>query len=85
VAAKRGMVCASERQALQEKHKDVLKLPRRPEWTREMTSDQVRAQEEASFLVWRRQLAMCAPYSILFSVVFLLCGLRSVKAFQIHE
>ena len=37
---------------------DVLRLPRRPPWTREMTAAELDAREQASFLEWRRRLAV---------------------------
>lgn len=35
----------------------VLRLPRRPSWTRDMSASQLDSQEQAAFLDWRRNLA----------------------------
>lgn len=75
LAAKRGTQSASEREALQEQHKQALRIPRRPEWTRDMTREQVLAQEQAMFLAWRKQLAKCvlrAFSAIIMLQIFLL-------------
>lgn len=38
-----------------------LKVPRRPPWTKAMAHDELDAREREAFLVWRRDLATCAP------------------------
>jgi len=34
-----------------------LKIPRRPKWTKEMTSQEISQNENISFLEWRRDIA----------------------------
>lgn len=34
-----------------------LKVPRRPEWTREMSAEELQAKEVQSFIEWRRDIA----------------------------
>ncbi|EJD03696.1 P-loop containing nucleoside triphosphate hydrolase protein [Fomitiporia mediterranea MF3/22] len=48
-----------EKQALEQhkQHKNRLRVPRRPPWTREMTHAQLERQERDAFLEWRRGLA----------------------------
>lgn len=56
-----GLLTKSEREAAEKKHidkKDLLKIPRRPKWTAETTAEDLHAQENQSFLEWRRGLAM---------------------------
>ena len=38
--------------------KDLLKIPRRPKWTKETTPEELHALENKSFLDWRKDLAM---------------------------
>ena len=35
----------------------ILKIPRRPEWDKDMTSEEIDRQENAAFLEWRRDIA----------------------------
>lgn len=56
-----GLLSKSEREAAEKKHidkKDLLKIPRRPKWTAETTAEDLRMQENQSFLEWRRELAL---------------------------
>lgn len=56
-----GILSKTEREAAEKKHidkKDLLKIPRRPKWTPETTAEDLRTQENQSFLEWRRGLAM---------------------------
>uniref|UniRef100_A0A0A9WJ77 Large subunit GTPase 1 homolog n=3 Tax=Lygus hesperus TaxID=30085 RepID=A0A0A9WJ77_LYGHE len=41
-----------------EEKKDLLRIPRRPKWDEETTTEDLQARERDSFLEWRRQLAM---------------------------
>jgi hypothetical protein len=50
----------AERDALTQRHAAVMRIPRRPQWNAEMSAGEVKAQEQAAFLAWRRQLAQCA-------------------------
>lgn len=43
----------------QREHKQQLRVPRRPPWTREMTKEDLERSERDSFLEWRRGLAEC--------------------------
>lgn len=42
-----------------EEHKQQLRVPRRPAWTKSMTTAQLDRQEKDAFLEWRRGLAQC--------------------------
>lgn len=56
-----GLLTRSERETAEKKHidkKDLLKIPRRPKWTSEMTAEDLHTQENQSFLEWRRGLAL---------------------------
>lgn len=56
-----GILSASERAAAQQKHidkKNLLKIPRRPKWSVEMSAQDLQTNENLSFLEWRRGLAM---------------------------
>lgn len=56
-----GILSKTEREAAEKKHtdkKDLLKIPRRPKWTPEMTAEDLHTQENQTFLEWRRGLAM---------------------------
>ncbi|XP_033764098.1 large subunit GTPase 1 homolog [Pecten maximus] len=46
-----------EVEELQNKHRNVLKIPRRPAWTSTTTPEELDRQEKDSFLEWRRTLA----------------------------
>jgi large subunit GTPase 1 len=48
---------AAERAEAEARHAHRLRIPRRPDWTSSMSPDQLDAQERASFLEWRRDLA----------------------------
>jgi large subunit GTPase 1 len=37
-------------------HRSLVRIPRRPRWTREMSAEQLDAQENEAFLKWRRSL-----------------------------
>jgi large subunit GTPase 1 len=39
-------------------HKDRLRVPRRPPWTKTMTTAQLERNEKDAFLEWRRGLAL---------------------------
>lgn len=41
----------------QERVKDRLRIPRRPEWSKDMSASELQAIENRSFLEWRRELA----------------------------
>ncbi|CAF0865341.1 unnamed protein product [Rotaria sordida] len=43
---------------VQDLHQDRLRIPRRPPWTPDMSAEQIDQQERASFLDWRRKLAL---------------------------
>lgn len=56
-----GLLSAPERAAAQKQHmdkKNLLKIPRRPKWTDQMTAADLQTQENLSFLEWRRGLAL---------------------------
>lgn len=56
-----GLLSKLERETAEKKHidkKDLLKIPRRPKWTSEMTAEDLHTQENQSFLEWRRGLAL---------------------------
>lgn len=56
-----GLLTAPERAAAQKQHldkKNLLKIPRRPKWNDQMSAADLQAQENLSFLEWRRGLAM---------------------------
>lgn len=48
---------AQNRKQAEESNQHKLKIPRRPQWTRDLTAEQLDAQEKASFLQWRKSLA----------------------------
>ena len=35
----------------------ILKIPRRPEWSKDMTAEEIERQENLAFLEWRRDIA----------------------------
>ncbi|KAG5684665.1 hypothetical protein PVAND_013883 [Polypedilum vanderplanki] len=41
-------------------HKDSIKIPRRPKWTKETTPEELNRNENQAFLEWRRDLALLA-------------------------
>lgn len=56
-----GLLSKLERETAEQKHidkKDLLKIPRRPKWSPETTAEDLHAQENQSFLEWRRGLAL---------------------------
>ncbi|XP_077511796.1 nucleostemin 3 isoform X2 [Amblyomma americanum] len=48
--------CASLRD-LHERHRDLLRIPRRPQWDESTSAEELHANEKESFVAWRRQLA----------------------------
>lgn len=48
-----------------EEHKQQLRVPRRPPWSKSMTTAQLDRQEKDAFLDWRRGLAQCVSLVIL--------------------
>uniref|UniRef100_A0A2M4AB65 Large subunit GTPase 1 homolog n=1 Tax=Anopheles triannulatus TaxID=58253 RepID=A0A2M4AB65_9DIPT len=57
--SKVGLLTTNERVEIIRKQidkKDLLKIPRRPRWTKEMTPEELHVAENASFLEWRRGL-----------------------------
>ncbi|XP_052888330.1 large subunit GTPase 1 homolog [Anopheles moucheti] len=57
--SKVGLLTTNERVELIKKQvdmKDLLKIPRRPKWTKETTAEELLLAENASFLEWRRGL-----------------------------
>ncbi|EAT32852.1 AAEL014908-PA [Aedes aegypti] len=58
--AKVGLLTTNERVAIERKQvgkKDLLKIPRRPKWTKETTPEELQTMENENFLDWRRGLA----------------------------
>ncbi|XP_062561848.1 large subunit GTPase 1 homolog [Armigeres subalbatus] len=58
--AKVGLLTTNERVAIERKQVDkkgLLKIPRRPKWTKETTPDELQTMENENFLDWRRGLA----------------------------
>lgn len=56
-----GVLTKAEREAAEKTHIDkkaLLKIPRRPKWTTETSAEDLRTQENHSFLEWRRNLAL---------------------------
>lgn len=56
-----GILSPSERAEVERKHidkKNLLKIPRRPKWSAEMSAQDLQTKENLSFLEWRRGLAM---------------------------
>eukprot|EP00854_Cymbomonas_tetramitiformis_P006877 gene6877-8211_t len=39
-------------------HQDSIRVPRRPEWSKDMTAEELDRRERESFLIWRRTLAV---------------------------
>ncbi|KAF5303058.1 hypothetical protein FQR65_LT08387 [Abscondita terminalis] len=55
-----GLLSQAEKQnidGLRELHKDLITIPRRPQWTKTMTVDELQSNEREHFLEWRRSLA----------------------------
>ncbi|XP_055597013.1 large subunit GTPase 1 homolog [Uranotaenia lowii] len=58
--AKVGLLTSNERVAIERKQvdkKNLLKIPRRPKWTKETTPEELNLAENNNFLEWRRGLA----------------------------
>lgn len=56
-----GILSATERADAERKHidkKNLLKIPRRPKWSAEMSAQDLQTKENLSFLEWRRGLAV---------------------------
>lgn len=56
-----GLLSTTERtimKTIMEEKKDLLKIPRRPKWTKETTPEELNLMENESFLEWRRDLAL---------------------------
>lgn len=56
-----GILSKAERELAERKHtdhKDLLKIPRRPKWNKEMAPEDLQTEENMSFLEWRRGLAL---------------------------
>lgn len=56
-----GLLSRQEKEAIIQKQtnkKEMLKIPRRPKWTEKTSAEELDANEKASFLEWRRGLAM---------------------------
>ncbi|QRV97297.1 50S ribosome-binding GTPase [Ceratobasidium sp. AG-Ba] len=54
------LLSSQEEQATLQRHaqnKDRLRVPRRPPWTRDLTTSQLERQEREAFLEWRRSIA----------------------------
>ena len=55
-----GLMSETERKTMEKlikDHKDLLKIPRRPKWTKDTTPEELHADENRTFLEWRRDLA----------------------------
>lgn len=52
--------------------RQTLRIPRRPEWTEDMTAAELNQLENEAFLKWRAQIAMCV------------CGWSQQRAGQRH-
>ena len=48
---------SQESALLYERYKHVVKIPRRPSWSSDLTPEALDRQEKESFLNWRRELA----------------------------
>jgi large subunit GTPase 1 len=46
----------------------ILKIPRRPEWNKEQTSEEIERQENVAFLEWRRDLATVESSSVTLAI-----------------
>lgn len=58
--SKVGLLTTNERVAIERKQvdkKNLLKIPRRPKWTKETTAEELQTMENENFLEWRRGLA----------------------------
>lgn len=56
-----GLLSKTQEQTMHQKHaehRDQLKIPRRPKWTKEMSAEDLERAENEAFLNWRRDLAM---------------------------
>lgn len=56
-----GLLSKTQEQTMHQKHaehRDQLKIPRRPKWTKETSADDLERAENEAFLSWRRDLAL---------------------------
>ncbi|XP_017870472.1 PREDICTED: large subunit GTPase 1 homolog isoform X2 [Drosophila arizonae] len=56
-----GLLSKTQEQTMHQKHaehRDQLKIPRRPKWTKEMSAEDLERAENEAFLNWRRDLAL---------------------------
>ncbi|XP_016980136.1 large subunit GTPase 1 homolog [Drosophila rhopaloa] len=56
-----GLLSKTQEQRMHQKHdehRDQLKIPRRPKWTKETSADELERAENEAFLDWRRDLAL---------------------------
>jgi len=56
-----GLLTKDEKQKIleiQERNKDLVKIPRRPKWDTSMNAQELQTREKDTFLEWRRSLAM---------------------------
>jgi len=56
-----GLLSKTQEEHMQQKHdehRDQLKIPRRPKWTKETSAEDLERAENEAFLNWRRDLAM---------------------------
>lgn len=59
--SKVGLLTDTEKSAVKkliDDNKSMLRIPRRPAWTKDTTADELRANENKAFLEWRRDLAL---------------------------
>lgn len=58
------MTAEREEEILQEMelNKDLLRVPRRPKWTRDMRAEELEHLEREAFLEWRRNFAQYVPW-----------------------
>ncbi|XP_055374947.1 large subunit GTPase 1 homolog isoform X2 [Condylostylus longicornis] len=56
-----GLLTNQEKASMKEKHiahKKALQIPRRPPWSKDMTAEELKERENASFLEWRKSLSL---------------------------
>lgn len=59
--SKAGLLSDTEKSAVKkliDENQNMLRIPRRPPWTKDTSADELRANENKSFLEWRRDLAL---------------------------
>lgn len=59
--SKAGLLSDTEKSAVKkliDDNQNMLRIPRRPKWTKDTSADELRANENQSFLEWRRDLAL---------------------------